>query len=190
MRSLIGVWGLFAIPSLLCLLVLHLGTWGLPLGTHIGIVTRLTTLEASGVYRVGRCIGSHWCTHWSSLLILLESGARCLRSGLLKLLPCVLEWLSGTQGLLLPKVPTWSSIAERRSLLWGKARTSDTPRLSIAGGFPLLLSQLSTLVLQTKWHCLLGSGTCGRCVTLADTVVVHLAHLGTVPTSYHHQQLP
>jgi hypothetical protein len=138
--SFVGLRGLIAIPSLL-----HL----LPLGTHISIVTKLTTLEASGVCRVWRCSGSHWCTHSSSLLILLESGVRCLRSGLLKLLPRLLELLSRTWGLLLPNVPTWSSIAETCALLWAEVRTSDTPRMSIAGGFPLLLSQLSTIVLQT-----------------------------------------
>jgi hypothetical protein len=104
--SLIGLWGLIAIPPLLHLLVLHWGTWGLPLGTHIGIVTKITTPEASTVGGVGRCSGSHWRTHWSSLLSLLESGARCLRSELLKQLPRLLLWLSRTRGLLLPKVPT------------------------------------------------------------------------------------
>jgi hypothetical protein len=76
----------------------------------------------------------------SSLLILRESRARCLRSGLL-------EWLSRTWGLLLPQVSTGSSIAERHVLLWSETRMSDTPRLSLAGSFPLLFSQLSTLVL-------------------------------------------
>jgi hypothetical protein len=51
---------------------------------------------------------------------------------------------------LLPIVPTWSSLGERRVLLWSEERTSDTSKLSIAGGFPLLISQLSTLVLQTN----------------------------------------
>jgi hypothetical protein len=78
----------------------HWGTRGLPLGTHIGIVTKLTTLEASSVGGVGRRNGSHWCTHWSSLLILREGGVRCLRSGLPKLLSSLLEWLSGARGLL------------------------------------------------------------------------------------------
>jgi hypothetical protein len=53
--SAVPYW-LVASPSLL---ILHWGTWGLPLGTHIGIVTKLTTLEASSVGRVRRCSGSH-----------------------------------------------------------------------------------------------------------------------------------
>jgi hypothetical protein len=138
--SLVSLWDLVAIPSLL---ILHGGTWGLPLETHIGTVTKLTTLEASSVGEVRGCSDSHWCTHWSSLLILRKSGARCLRSRLL-------ERLSGTRGLLLPKVSTRSSIAERHVLRWSEARTSDTPKPSLAGGLPLLFSQLSTLVLQAN----------------------------------------
>jgi hypothetical protein len=45
------------------------------------------------------------------------------------------EWDAGT-----PKVTTWSSKAEGRTLLWGEARARDAPGLSEAGGFPLLLS--------------------------------------------------
>jgi hypothetical protein len=57
--SLVSLQGLITIPSML---VLHWGTWALPLRTHIGIVTKLTTLEASSVGGVRRCSDSHWCT--------------------------------------------------------------------------------------------------------------------------------
>jgi hypothetical protein len=111
-------------------------------------VTKLPTLGASGSRRIGGHNGPHWYTNWSSLLTLLEGGARCSRDGALKLLKRLLELLSGALGLLLPKVSTWSSKAEWFALLLGKARVRDTPRLSRAGGLPLLLSQLLALVLQ------------------------------------------
>jgi hypothetical protein len=66
----------------------------------------------------------------------------------LDLLSRLLELLSRALGLLLPKVSTQFSKAERGVLLWIEARARRIPKLSRAGGLPLLLSELLALVLQ------------------------------------------
>jgi hypothetical protein len=45
--SLVGLRGLIPIPRLLHLLVLHWSVWGVPLRARVGIVTKLSALEAS-----------------------------------------------------------------------------------------------------------------------------------------------
>jgi hypothetical protein len=71
-----------------------------------------------------------------------------LRDRTLKLLSRLLELLSRALGLLLYKVSTGSSKAERGVLWWIEARARRTPELSRAGGLPLLFSELLVLVLQ------------------------------------------
>jgi hypothetical protein len=95
-----------------------------------------------------RCHGPHRCANWSSLLTLLKSGASSLRDIALKLLRRLLELLSRALELLLPKVSTRPSKAERGVLRWGEARARHTPRLSRASGLPLQLPELFALVLQ------------------------------------------
>jgi hypothetical protein len=65
-----------------------------------------------------------------------------------KLLSRLLELLSRVLELLLPKVSTRPSKAERGVLRWGEARARHSPEVSRAGGLPLLLSELLALVLQ------------------------------------------
>jgi hypothetical protein len=64
-----------------------------------------------------------------------------MRDRMLKLMSRALE-------LLLPKVSTRLSIAERGVLRWGEARARHTPGLYRAGGLPLLLLEVLELVLQ------------------------------------------
>jgi hypothetical protein len=66
----------------------------------------------------------------------------------LKLLSRLLELLSRTLGLLLPKISTRSPKAERGVRRWVEARARCTPKLPRAGGLPLLLSELLVIVLQ------------------------------------------
>jgi hypothetical protein len=146
--SLVGLRGLILVPHLLHLLVLHWCVWRVPLRARVGIVTKLSTLETSSGCGIRRCHGPHWCAHWSSLLTLLGSWARSLRDRALKLLSRLLEMLSRALGLLLPKVSTRSSKAERGVLRWVEAWPRCTPELSKAGGLPLLLPELLALVLQ------------------------------------------
>jgi hypothetical protein len=102
--SFVGLRGLIPAPCLL--LVLHWGVWRVPLWASIGIVTKLSALEASSGGRIRRCHGPHRCANWSSLLTLLGNWAWSLRDRTLKLLSRLLELLSRTLGLLLPKVST------------------------------------------------------------------------------------
>jgi hypothetical protein len=146
--SLVGLQGLIPIPHLLHLLVLHWGVWRVPLWASVGIVTKLSALEASSGRGVRRCHGPHRCANWSSLLTLLGSWAWSLRDRTLKLLSRLLELLSRTLGLLLPEVSTRSSKAERGVLRWVEARARRTPESSRAGGLPPLLPKLLAFVLQ------------------------------------------
>jgi hypothetical protein len=82
------------------------------------------------------------------MLTLLGSWAWSLRDGTLKLLGRLLELLSRTWGLLLPKVSTRSPKAERGVLRWVEARARRTPELSRAGGLPHLLPELFAFVFQ------------------------------------------
>jgi hypothetical protein len=59
-----------------------------------------------------------------------------------------LELLSKALELLLPKVSTRPSKAERGVLRWGEARARCVPKLSRASGLALLLPDLLALVLQ------------------------------------------
>jgi hypothetical protein len=47
MLSLVGLRGLIPVPHLLHLLVLHWCVWGVSLRGSVGVVTKLSTLEAS-----------------------------------------------------------------------------------------------------------------------------------------------
>jgi hypothetical protein len=67
---------------------------------------------------------------------------------MLKLLGRLLELLSRTWGLLLPKVSTRSPEEELGVLRWVEARARCTPKLSRASGLPLLLPELLAFVLQ------------------------------------------
>jgi hypothetical protein len=122
--------------------------WRVPLRASIGIVTKLSALEVSSGGRIRRCHGPHRCANWGSLLTLLGNWAWSLRNRTLKLPSRLLELLSKTLGLLLPKVSTRSPKAEQGVRRWVKARARRTPKLPRAGGLPLLLSELLTLVLQ------------------------------------------
>jgi hypothetical protein len=122
--------------------------WRVPLWASIGIVTKLSALEASTGEGIRRYHRPHRCANWSSLLNLLGSWAWSLRERTLKLLSRLLELLSRTLGLLLPKVSTWSPKAERGVRWWVEARVRRTPKLPRAGGLPLLLPELLALVLQ------------------------------------------
>jgi hypothetical protein len=122
--------------------------WRVPLWASIGIVTKLSALEASSGGRIRRCHGPHRCANWGSLLTLLGNWAGSLRNRTLKLLSRLLELLSRTLGLLLPKVSTRSPKAEWGVRWWVEARARCTPKLPRAGGLSLLLSELLALVLQ------------------------------------------
>jgi hypothetical protein len=122
--------------------------WRVPLWASIGIVTKLSTLEASSGGRIRRCHRPHRCANWSSLLTLLGNWAWSLRNRTLKLLSRLLELLSRMLGLLLPKVSTRSPKAERGVRRWVETRARHTPKLPRAGGLPILLSELLALVLQ------------------------------------------
>jgi hypothetical protein len=122
--------------------------WRVPLWESIGIVTKLSALEASSGGRIMRCHGPHRYANWGSLLTLLGSWAGSLRNRALKLLSRLLELLSRTLGLLLPKVSTRSPKVERGVPRWVEARARRTPKLPRAGGLPLLFSELLVLVLQ------------------------------------------
>jgi hypothetical protein len=67
---------------------------------------------------------------------------------MLKLLSRLLELLSRSWGLLLPKVSTRSLKEERILRRWVEAQARRTPKLPRAGGLPLLLPDLLALVLQ------------------------------------------
>jgi hypothetical protein len=69
--SLVALRGLIPVPHLLHLLVLHWGVWRVPLRACIGIVTKLSTLEASSGCGIRRYHRSQQCADWSSLLTLL-----------------------------------------------------------------------------------------------------------------------
>jgi hypothetical protein len=122
--------------------------WRVPLWASIGIVTKLSALEASSGGGIRRCHRPHKCANWSSLLTLLGSWAWSLRDRTLKLLSRLLELLRRALGLLLSKVSTRSPKAERGVRRWVEARERRTPKLPRAGGLPLLLSELLALVLQ------------------------------------------
>jgi hypothetical protein len=122
--------------------------WRVPLWESIGIVTKLSALEASSGDRIGRRHGPYRGANWGSLLTLLGSWAGSLRNRTLKLLSGLLELLSRMLGLVLPKVSTRSPKAERGVRRWVQARARRTPKLPRAGGLPLLLSELLALVLQ------------------------------------------
>jgi hypothetical protein len=47
------------------LLVLHWGVWRVPLWANVGIVTKLSALEASSSAGVQRYYGHHECANWS-----------------------------------------------------------------------------------------------------------------------------
>jgi hypothetical protein len=81
-------------------------------------------------------------------MTLLGNWAGSLRNRTLKLLSGLLDLLSRTLGLLLPKISTRSPKAERGVRRWVKVRARRTPKLPRAGGLPLLLSELLALVLQ------------------------------------------
>jgi hypothetical protein len=130
------------------LLVLHWRVWRVPLWANVGIVTKLSALKASSGRGVRRCYGPHRCANWSPLLTLLGSWAWSLKNRMLILLSRLLELLSRTWGLLLPKVSTRSPKAERGVLRWVEARERRTPELSRAGGLPLLLPEFLAFVLQ------------------------------------------
>jgi hypothetical protein len=144
--SLVGLRGLIPAPCLL--VVLHWGVWRVPLWASIGIMTKLSALEASSGGRIRRCHRPRRCANCSSLLTLLGSWVWSLRDRTLNLLSRLLEMLSRMLGLLLPKVCTRSPKAERGVRRWIEARARHTPKLPRAGGLPLLLSELLTLVLQ------------------------------------------
>jgi hypothetical protein len=146
--SIVGLRGLIPVPHLLHLLVLHWGVWRVPLRARVGIVTKLSTLEASSGCGIRRCHKPHRCANESSLLTLLGSWAWSLRDRTLKLLSRLLELLSRVLGLLLTEVSTRSPKAERGVLRRVEARARRTPELSRAGGLPLLLPELLALVLQ------------------------------------------
>jgi hypothetical protein len=146
--SLVGLRGLIPAPHLLHLLVLHWCVWMVPLWANVGIVTKLSALEASSGGGIRRCHGPHRCANWSPLLTLLGSWAWSLRDRTLKLLSRRLELLSRMLGLLLPKVSTRSSKAGWGVRRWVEVRVRRTPELSRAGGLPLLLLELLAFVLQ------------------------------------------
>jgi hypothetical protein len=122
--------------------------WRVPLWASIGIVTKLSALEASSGGRIRRCHRPHRCAHWGSLLTLLGSWAWSLRNRTLKLLSRLLELLGRMLGLLLPKVSTWSPKVEQGVRRWVEPRARHIPKRPRAGGLPLLLSELLALVLQ------------------------------------------
>lgn len=125
-----ALWGLIFTPHLLHLLVLHWSVLGIPLGPSIGIVTNLSTLEASVVHLSTRGVGLHLGARRCVLAVLLKVGARSLLSGVLELLSRALE-------LTLPKTPAWALGADWCPLLWSEVRAGVAPRLSLRDGLPL-----------------------------------------------------
>jgi hypothetical protein len=126
-----------------------LGVWRIRLWASVGIVTKLSALEASSGRGIRRCHGPHRCANWSSLLTLLGSWAWSLRDRTLNLLIRLLKLLSRTLGLLLPEVSTRSFKAERGLLQWVEARARRTPKLLELVAF--LFSSPSSLRLCSKW---------------------------------------
>jgi hypothetical protein len=143
--SFVGLRGLTSTPCLL--LVLHWGVWRVPLWASIGIVTKISALEASSGGRIRRCHGPYMCANWGSLLTLLGNWGS-LRNRTLKLLSRLLELLSRTLGLLLPKVSTRSPKAEQGVRRWVQARARHTPNCPELAAF--LFCSPSSLRLCSK----------------------------------------
>jgi hypothetical protein len=116
LRRLVVISGLLLLRSLPLSTVVELA-WsvlGISLRTTVGIVSRFTTSEARVTTSGNRGIVPHRCSHMGVLAILWKVGTLHRLTGMLSLL--VLTLLVGVLVLILPKVDTLSSCAERCSL--------------------------------------------------------------------------
>ena len=126
--SSVALGSLVVVPRLLLLLLLGglplptitglaWRTLGIPVGTSVSKVPKLTTLEASIASRRCGVVVSHRGTDWSVLAILLGSGALSHLLVLLVLLSWALVLI-----LILPKIDILSSCAVLVTLRGSKAR--------------------------------------------------------------------